>query len=178
MLILSSLFDFFNLIGNIFLLLFIIASPFIVSWTAYLGIKLKNRENLVQKILHEESTIYNAKLHWSYLLPPLTLFSLFKVTKLVSTIWDFFSLRILVTNTRIIIIKGLVKPRIREIPLYSFININTELSFSFGTKCGRVTIYHGERTYLESILNPLMLKEFLISFSSNIKQNTILGIDR
>ncbi len=178
MLILSSLFDFFSLIGNIFLLIFIFASPFIVTWNVHLGIKLKNRENLAQKILNKESTIYDAKLHWSYLLPPLSLFGLFKVIKLVSNVWDFFSLRILVTNTRIIIIKGLVKPHIREIPLYSVININTELSFLFGTKCGRVTIYHGERTYLESILNPLMLKEFLISFSYNIKQNTILGIDR
>lgn len=178
MLILSSLFDFFSLIGNIFLLLFLMALPFIVSWSAYLGIKLKNRKNLVQKILNEESIIYDAKLHWSYLLPSLSLFGLFKVTKLVSNVWHLFSLRILVTSNRIIVIKGLVKPYIREIPLYSVVNINTELSFLFGTKCGRVTIYHGERTYLESISNPLILKEFLISFSYNIKQNTILGIDR
>jgi len=170
MLILSSLFDFFSQVGNIFFLFFLIALPFIVSWSAYLGIKLKNRKNLVRKIVNKESIIYDAKLHWSYLLPPLSLFGLFKVTKLVSNVWHFFSLRILVTSNRIIIIKGLAKPYIREIPLYSVVNINTELSFLFGTKCGKVTIYHGEQTHLDSILNPLVLKEFLISFLSKIKQ--------
>jgi hypothetical protein len=123
-----------------------------------------------RRILNKEHIIYDAKLHWSYLLPPLSLFALFKVTKFVSNIWHFFSLKILVTSNRIIIIKGLAKPYIREIPLYSVVNINTELSFLFGTKCGRVTINHGEQTHLDSVVNPLVLKEFLISFLSKIKQ--------
>lgn len=170
MLILSFLFDLFSQVGNLLLLFCFIASPFIVSWSAYLGIKLKNRKNLVQKVLNNESIIYDAKLHWSYFLPTLSLFGLFKITKLVSKIWHFFSLRILVTNNRIIIIQGLAKPYIREIPLHSVVNIHIELSFLFGTKCGRVSIYHGERTHLASVLYPLVLKEFLISFLSKIKQ--------
>lgn len=170
MLILSFLFDLFSQVCYLFFLFFLIALPFIVSWSGYLGIKLKNRKNLVQKVLNDESIIYDAKLHWSYFLPSLLPFGIFKITKLVSKIWHFFSLRILVTNNRIIIIEGLAKPYIREIPLHSVINIHTELSFMFGTKCGRVSIYHGERTHLDSILNPLILKEFLISFLSKIRQ--------
>ncbi|WP_041694334.1 hypothetical protein [Emticicia oligotrophica] len=175
MIFLSTLIaDFFELIWRVALLLFVCFLPFWTIWSAYLWVKLRGREKLVANIIGESTIKFKVKLHWSYILPQLSVYDFLKMHKIVSNLWNFFSIRIFLAENSCFVIKGLISPQIREIPIQNIVNITVTLSMIFGSRCGNIHIYHGEKTMLCSIANPLELKEILMAKPTN--PNTIKNL--
>lgn len=155
----TQLNNLFELIWRISLLFFISIMPFTVGWSLFLWLKLKRRDNLIAKI-NTDKIEYWAEPHWSWVLPK-SVFEFLQLNKLISNLWNYNSIRIFTTANTLFIIKGLVKPKIREIPRENIVNITIELSAIFGSKCGTIYINHGDKTKLSSIKNPIRLKEVL-----------------
>lgn len=154
--------NFLELIWRILLLSFIVILPFVAIWSVILWYKLSNRERLITSIVRDSNIKFKVRPHWTYILPKLSIYEILQIHKIISNLWDYFSIRIFMTDNALFIIKGLVKPQIREIPLQNIVNITVTLSMLFGSKCGNIHIFHGEKTKLFSIANPLEFKEILM----------------
>lgn len=152
------------------MLSFVVILPFVAIWSTFLWFKLRSRERLITKIVRESTIKLKVRPHWTYILPKLSVYEVLQFNKIISNLWDYFSIRIFITDNTFFVIKGLVKPQIREIPLQNIVNVTVTLSMLFGSKCGNIHIFHGENTKLFSIANPLEFKEILME--KNISKTT------